>query len=320
MKSVESSLLAIALLCVSACQSRSVVHEVDAVELAHIIALPDSSFFSDLRHLNVSGERIYALDVDRRQVLSLDKKFEDLWLFGSGGRGPAELLAPFSFTLHGGDVFIYDSPVQAVKIYSKEGFQDRRELDFVPYDYRWYERDGEFWMPLRNSDSLIVKSSPEGDVFFGKPRRIGSDKKTSIMNGCCVLDNDGEPLAVYMMLPYARQYSSAGVQEREIDLSGAEFYGQNMAYIASRPTKENSAYILHQDAVISGARLFLLCPRYGKQYRVDRILEVDIPSGRPVRVIRLPEGVYGSIALDKDIVYAFNSGRGSLDMLKVSDQ
>ena len=108
MKSVESSLLAIALLCVSACQSRNVVHEVDAVELAHIIALPDSSFFSDLRHLNVSGERIYALDVDRRQVLSLDKKFEDLWLFGSGGRGPAELLAPFSFTLHGGDVFIHD--------------------------------------------------------------------------------------------------------------------------------------------------------------------------------------------------------------------
>ncbi len=320
MKIVGSSVLELALLCVSACQTKNVIPEVDAVELVHITELPDSSFFSDLRQLTVSGERIYALDIDRRQVLSLDKKFEDLWLFGNGGRGPAELLAPFSFTLHGDNVLIHDFPAQAIKAYSKEGFQYKRELDFTPYDYRWYERGGKFWMPLRDSDSLIVRSSPEGDELFGKLRRFGSDKKTSIMNGCCVLDNDGEPLIVYRMQPYARQYSSVGKLKREIDLSGVEFYRQNMAYIASKPTQENSAYILHQDAVISESRLFLLCPRYGEQYRVDRILEVDIPSGRPVRVIRLPEGVYGSIALDEDTIYAFNSKRCSLDMLKLSDQ
>lgn len=90
-----------------------------------------------------------------------------------------------------------------------------------------------------------------------------------------------------------------------------------MAYISSKPTKENSAYILHQDAVVSDSSLYILCPRYGKQYLVDRILEIDIKSGQPIRVIRLPEGVYDSIAIEEDSIYAFNSRRCSLDLIKI---
>lgn len=319
-KELIVSVVFVLILSVSACHNRSVIPEVDAIEIAHITSLPDSSFFSDLRHLTISDERLYALDIERRQVLSVDKKFEDLWIFGSGGRGPTELLAPFSFAVHDDNVFVYDLSTLSVKTYTKEGFQGKKDLGFVLYDYRWYERDGEFWMPVHNSDSLFVNISPKGDRFFGKPRRFGSDKKTSIMNGCCVLNNAGEPLVVYMMLPYAKQYSSDGVLEKELDLSGADFYGQNMAYIASRPTKENSAYILHQDAVVFNKKLFLLCPRYGNEYLVDRIVEVDLLSGKTIRIIRLPKGVYGSIAIDYDAIYAFNSKRCSLDVLVIPDK
>ena len=94
-KELIVSVVFVLILSVSACHNRSVIPEVDAIEIAHITSLPDSSFFSDLRHLTISDERLYALDIERRQVLSVDKKFEDLWIFGSGGRGPTELLAPF---------------------------------------------------------------------------------------------------------------------------------------------------------------------------------------------------------------------------------
>ena len=50
--------LAIVLLCLVSCQSREDIPEVEAQELAHITELPDSSFFSDLRQLTVSGNRI----------------------------------------------------------------------------------------------------------------------------------------------------------------------------------------------------------------------------------------------------------------------
>lgn len=176
-KELIVSVVFVLILSVSACHNRSVIPEVDAIEIAHITSLPDSSFFSDLRHLTISDERLYALDIERRQVLSVDKKFEDLWIFGSGGRGPTELLAPFSFAVHDDSVFVYDLSTLSVKTYTKEGFQGKKDLGFVLNDYRWYERDGEFWMPVHNSDSLFVNISPKGDRFFGKPRRFGSDKK-----------------------------------------------------------------------------------------------------------------------------------------------
>lgn len=312
--------LAIVLLCLVSCQSREDIPEVEAQELAHITELPDSSFFSDLRQLTVSGNRIYALDVDRRQVLSLDKDLGNLQVFGSGGRGPTELTGPFTFALQGGLVLIHDSFGCTVKYYDMAGYKSKRSVEFTPDDYRWYAKGDEFWMHPRITDSLIVRSSPKRDRFFGEPHRFGTERKTSIMNTCSVLDYMGEPLMVYTMQPYARHYSVDGALKREIDLSGAEFYGRNMAYIASRPTEENSAYILHQDAVTDGSSLYILCPRYGDQYLVDRIVEIDLPSGRTLRVIRLPKGVYNSIAVDKDTIYAFNSRRCSLDVLAINQQ
>lgn len=309
--------IGLVLLSLTACQSRNTTQEVEAEEVTHITALPDSSFFSDLRQLTLSGDRLYALDVDRRQVLSLSKDFTDLQLFGSGGRGPGELLAPFSFALEDDSVLIADVPSQAIKSYGTDGYLGMRAIDFLPDDYRWYAKGEIYLMPLRNADSLIVCCSPDGDRFFGGLRRFGSDKKTSIMNTCSVLNYGENLLAIYMMLPYARLYSPNGQLKKEIDLSGAEFYGQNMAYISSKPTKENSAYILHQDAVVSNSKLYLLCPRYGKQFLVDRILEIDIRPGHLSRIIRLPEGVYGSIAIEGDSIYAFNSRRCSLDLLKI---
>ncbi len=308
-------IVALALLCAVSCRDRKAVPEVAAHELTHIVALPDSSFFSDLRQLTVLGDRLYALDIDRRQVLSLDRDLKNLQLFGSGGRGPAELTGPFSFSVQGDSVLINDLLGQAVKSYDTEGFRSKRSIDVVTNDGRWYAKGEEYWMPLRNADSLFVCSSPAGDEYYGRPHRFGTDRKTSIMNTCCVLNYAENPLIVHMMLPYAGQYSVDGVLKREIDLSGAKFYGQNMAYVASRPTKDNSAYILHQDAVIDGDCLYLLCPRYGEKYLVDRILVVNLPSGQAVREICLPEGVYGSIAVVRDTIYAFNSRRCSLDIL-----
>ena len=53
---------------------------------------------------------------------------------------------------------------------------------------------------------------------------------------------------------------------------------------------------------------------------MDRIVEVDLLSGKTIRIIRLPKGVYGSIAIDYDAIYAFNSKRGSLDVLAISNK
>lgn len=76
------------------------------------------------------------------------------------------MLAPFSFAVHDDNVFVYDLSTLSVKTYTKEGFQGKKDLGFVLYDYRWYERDGEFWMPVHNSDSLFVNISLKGDRFL----------------------------------------------------------------------------------------------------------------------------------------------------------
>lgn len=82
----------------------------------------------------------------------------------------------------------------------------------------------------------------------------------------------------------------------------------------SKNAPDNASFVLNADAVVSGGKLYLLCPRFLPSYRVDRILVIDLEAYSVEEVLCLPDAVYNSIAVHEGALYAYNY-QGSLDKL-----
>ena len=282
-----------------------------------VSSFPDSSFFSDLRQLQCVGDNFYALDVDRRQVIALDSSFKKMAVYGLGGRGPGELLMPYSFFASSDTVFILDFADQTVKSYSRDGYVGQRKVTGCQLsDERFFVEDTLMFLPIKSESALFVRLSPHTSQAMGDPASFPSMRKTITMNRAGILPYKDKVVVVPGSLPYVQVYGRDGHLYAQIDLSVVDFFQENVDEVLGRSKNapDNASFVLNADAVVSGEKLYLLCPRFLPSYRVDRILVIDLEAYSVEEVLCLPDAVYNSIAVHEGALYAYNY-QGSLDKL-----
>ena len=314
MKRAWIFIIFISLVC---CQTPEIIPFIQLGVVERLSAFPDSSFFSDLRQLQCVGDNIYALDVDRRQVIALDSAFKKMEVYGLGGRGPGELLMPYSFCVSSDTVFILDFADQTVKSYSRDGFVGQREVTGCQVsDDRFFVADTLMFVPIKSESALFVRLSPHTSQAMGDPASFPSIRKTITMNRAGVLPYEDKVVVVPGSLPYVQVYGRDGHLCAQIDLSVVDFYQENLDEVQGKSINapDNASFVLNSDAVVSGGKLYLLCPRYLPSYRVDRIIVVDLAVNAVEEVLCLPDAVYNSIAVHEGTLYAYNY-QGSLDKL-----
>ena len=294
------------------------VEEMFAVVDKSIQFFPDSSFFSDIRHIKYEDGYLYMLDVKRRNVVRLNLSLTEMKEYGTGGRGPGELQAPFSFSIRGDTVSILDFMSRSLKQYSSTGYINEVNLDVIPNDGRIdMTLDNDFLVPLLSDTYQFSIVSKDGCRSLGCPQHFKTIKKTTVYNHNHVLHYKDKIVVVPSTLPYAQVYDKKGCFLKIIDLNKTQFYKKNLSYIASQAnfSKDNVSYVLNVDAYIVDDILYVLCSRFGNTYMSDRILAVDLNKCDVKKVILLPDANYGSICSDGSRFYVFNADNTSLDIL-----
>lgn len=302
------------LLICSACNSGKVELLHNATELSCVSSLPDSSFFSSIAQIDCVGDYVYALDYDRCQVIRLNSTMDTMATFGSGGRGPEELVAPFSFLVKDREVMILDLMTRELKSYSELGFERSASLDFSPRDLRFASLDDDLYFYQADSSCLACRVSGETTNGIGGKRLFDSPKQTALMNECHLFSYQDSLVAVYPALPYIVVMDKEGHESREIDLATPSFYKNNIQWIANHPENtENSCYILHEDACICDNEIYILCSEFSDDFRCNIVMAVDLRCGEITRLLRLPSDCYMSIGVSGATLYAFNHTNCTLD-------
>ena len=190
-----------------------------------IQSFPDSSFFSDIRHMKYEDGYIYMLDVKRRNIVRLNSSLSEMDEYGEGGRGYGELQAPFAFTIKEDTVSVLDFMNRTLKHYSLSGYIDEFSLNVVPNDGRMdVSKDNKFLIPVY-SDSCQLSIVTQVDQFFvGHPKQFKSIKKNTVMNHNHILAYEDYVVVIPTTLPYVQLYDLGGKLLKTINLDRARFY------------------------------------------------------------------------------------------------
>lgn len=243
--------LFICLLICSACNPGRTAFVDKATELSCISVFPDSSFFSSINQIECVGDYVYAFDYDRRQVIKLNSTMDTMLTFGSGGRGPEELVAPFSFIVKDNEVLILDSMTKQLKYYSESGFEKSTSLNFSPLDLRFASLGEDMYFYQADGSYLACKVNGEKYKGIGVKQLFDTPKKTALMNECHLFSYQDSLIAVFSALPYIVVMDKDGRSSREIDIATPLFYKSNIKWIANHSdNSEKSCYILNEDACV----------------------------------------------------------------------
>lgn len=302
------------LLVCTACNSGRADLFDNATEISSISSFPDSSFFSSISQIECSGDYVYALDYNRRQVIRLNSTMDKMTTFGSGGRGPKELTAPFSFLVKEHEVEILDLMANKLKTYSESGFERSKSLNFSPMDLRFASLGDDLYFFRADSSYLACKVNGDECEGIGKKQIFDTPRRTMLINKCHLFSYQDSLIAVFPALPYAMIMDKDGQESRTIDLATTSFYKNNLKWISNHPdNSDNSYYILHKDACICDNVLYILCPEYSEDYKCNIVMAVDVSCGKVTKLIRLPSDCYQSLGVCGSDLYTFNYTNCTLD-------
>ena len=304
---------------ITSCIESTAIEENSLRVVKSVQCFPDSSFFSDIRHMKYEDGYLYMLDVKRRNVIRLNSSLIEMNEYGVGGRGTGELQAPFSFTVKEDTVSILDFMSRTLKHYSSFGYIDESRLDIVPNDGRMdISKNNDFLIPVYSDSCQLSIIAQSHRSFVGYPKQFKSIKKTAVMNHNHILAYDNYILVIPTTLPYVQLYDTDGKLLKTVNLDKAWFYKKNLSYILNQPdfSEDNISYVINIDAYQKGNNLYILCSRYENTYKADRILVVDLSNEALKKVFLLPKYNYGSICYDGSRFYAFNETLCTIEVLE----
>ncbi len=301
------------------CSCRGKEYFVRKSPISWIGEYPDSSFIGDVKCLQIDNGRLFLLDINRRSVISLSLVFSDFKTISIGGRGPGELIAPYSFFVDGDSVHVVDFGPREVKSYNKGIISKKTPFANQVRDCRFVKSEGIFYLPYKSDDISVVRMIPGKELFpLLGTENFSSPVKTATMNSCNILAYGDLLVVVPEALPYVKIVDKSGEVLKTIELGQSYSYNKNYSYSHNTDLLEKTCIILNHDACIFGNTLFVLVPKYGENYECNRIITVDLATGIISEKIMVLEGInYTSICVSGSRLYAFNKGENQLEVYEL---
>lgn len=288
---------------------------------------PDSSYFSDIRCMQYYKDKVYALDVSRRDIAVLDNGLNNVEFVGWGGRGPNELLSPTSFYVYDDTVNILDLGSQRIKRFYNGVFIDADRID-DDVDYRFFCTQKYYYIPaITESETFLVmpKQSDNENTseYYGEINRVGSPVGTMLRNNRYLLYHDSGIYSVPEVFPFIEKYDLNNFNMIEkIDLAKVNPYKSNLDYIRIKNDEsEKSFYTQICDCYIEGDALFVLCNVLGERYKANQVLKIRLLPDMSVEgIYELPNNVYNALCLSPTHIYAFNPKKSAIEVIKRTDE
>lgn len=277
---------------------------------------PDSSFIGDLECLQYYDGLLYLLDINRRSVLVIKDDFTSFRSVSMGGRGPGELLNPFSFTVSGDSIYVMDFGSNSMKTFVDGSFIGEIPFPFMIRDRRFAKSGCVFYFPYGDPKASVMSTSFEGSHTVILASEWHSNvTKTVTMNSCNVLSYRESLIIVPEALPWVKIIGKDGRVIRTLDLAQSSLYQRNVAF-AHRADKEDKAcYVLNSDACVAGEDLLILIPCYDDGYECNRIITMNLNTGQQAKEIMLLQGsYYSSFCSDGSRLYVFNSSENQIEV------
>lgn len=304
------------------CSKNKNINEINSQIDLKIEFLSDSTFFSDIRCMQYDNGIVYALDVNRRQVIASDVDFSTAVTIGSAGLGPEELAMPLKFHFCNDTIYILDSGCGGIKTFYKNTFEAFYQLNCAA-DMRFFYNNGKLYLPcvtdsssisVRNLDS-IQKSLKVGDVFM-----FESANQVQLRNDRhLLLDGESFFYSTSDNIPLIEQYDLETLKLiSSLDLSNIPLIKKNIDYISSQSLKENSYYVQFKDSYLANNCIYILCASLGDIYKANQLIEINLyPRMTVSNIYKLPGKIYSSFCVSAEYIFGFNEYESSIDRIKL---
>jgi hypothetical protein len=313
---------------VFSCQNNGKYTVYKCISDLQIDQFSDSSFFSDIRCMQYSQGKIYALDVERRDIVVFDENFGNMNFIGKPGRGPQELTEPYRFYTVEDTIYVMDSGVGSIKSIYQDSVLYQQSLNGRHLRNRFFYLFGNFYLPLpADSSTFVVLEKTTGknaiEKYGGKVCRFDAEKATIIHNYRNLLYNGTDTF-------YATSPNFTNIEEYDLktfqlitilDMSDIPIVRHNLNYIDTHPlTNPNSLYTPFADSYLSDNSLYLLCSQLGDNFKTNQLIRISLfPQMKASAIYELPGENYRSFCVSPDYIYAFNYTDATIERFKLSD-
>jgi hypothetical protein len=241
-------------------------------KLEAVQELGKNMVWSRLQSLQQSPEDscFYTFDYNAAKLLKISPDFQTSQTIADKGQGPGELAFPYALACFQGKIFATEGAKGSMQIYQNGQYLSSFKLPYevgnaqqrLPVDVK-----GHIYLPTPNGKRPITVVDSTGKVLrdLGEFWKNEDLRKQINRNNrlLCLVSSRNLLVAVCINIPQIEIYDlKSDKLLKVIDLSEMTFLQKRLEHIAQESKKNgdaaNSAYIIAEDAVSDGQKLYVL--------------------------------------------------------------
>lgn len=292
-----------------------------------IDVLPDSTFMSDLRKMQLHDNWIYFIEENSRELIRINSNLTENIRIGSFGLGPGELIDPRNFFLQGDSAFIVDFGSMSIKCFTLENtYVNNLKIKFVS-EQRIFAYNNYLYLSSFNKSTktslvrfpLTDRHEVTSSEFFGNSFVFDHPFQNIIRNKRDLLKGNEYFYAVSDNLPIIEKYNLKNNDLiQSYDYSFVPVIKNNIRIIESKQHNSNSYTAFIMDSYLYDDAIYLLTSQQGENFKTNLIVKVDLnPDFNLKEIYLLPGKMYTSFCVDESYFYAFNYETSSIEKIKM---
>jgi hypothetical protein len=279
----------------------------------------DSSFFGFISCMQYFDNKIYALDVEQKQVSVFSENFDTLFFIGRSGHGPGE------FSSLCGSIYVYNDTLYVLNASNVQRFYKGKYTDvlmspIIREGGRFVYISGKYYIPYPTLTSTFVAATDttltsefvyKNLLYAGMPVKYDDELRTIHNNHRSLLTHNRYIYLFSFNFPVIEKYDIETLELlQSFDLSNIFDIQQNMKYAESLSLPPNAAFSYIKDGYVSDSILYLLyTPLHKKKESItttmSAILRISLYPEMQVLDILKFEGYNTTLCITPEYIFTF---------------
>ncbi len=295
----------------------------DVVPDKTISALSDSSYFSVLKSLVWSNERLLSSETERSQVFVMNEDLKLINTIGCAGRGPQEMSDINYFCVYKDTIVIKDSGNDRIQFFDfmriHLGYIKGISTSPANFLSKFVYENGMFVTTAKNDSAIIIYNPKTGkETKFGKRYDFNSEIQNRIRNDRFILKGNNTIFSISDNQPFIESYDFQGNLLKTCDYSSINMIRKELIDISKQKLSERSYKTIVADCNTYKDNIFLLINSYKDGFCCNIVLRYIYDNGFKLsNIYRLKDDIYVSIAFNGTFLFAFSHTSGELQRFRL---